>query len=150
VITDTTLDPRTPPVVTHPTAVVRVRREQVHPPYRFPTGTPTTPVPVRRELAPQPPAYSAFDTVGKDHGPTMQRQAQQPSIPEWQGVMSWPFRLLKLPIRLRVPIAPHQGMTPFAERVNVDMPKQATLGSQTTVKAPTFTAPAYAKLGWYA
>lgn len=144
------LNPMQPPTKTHPTAVVRQRMERpIAQGMRFPTGTATTDVPVRRELAPQPPAYSAFDRVGKDSGPRMQRQAQRPSIPEWLSVMAWPFQLIKVPGAMRVPIAPHQGMTPFAPNVNVTMPRQVPLGTQTSIKAPTWTGPQYAKLGWF-
>lgn len=141
------MNPATPPVVVHPTAVVRARYEPVHKPFGFPVGTVITDVPTRRELAPQPPAYSAFDRVGRDHGPRINRHSQAPSIREWLSVMAWPFQLVKQPIPVNVKIAPHQGQTPFAPRVNIEGAKQSTLGSQTSVQAPVLTPVHFARLG---
>lgn len=132
----------------HPTAVFRTRQEPVHVAVHFPVGSiidaPTT----RRELAPQPIPQSAFDRVGKEP-PRVIRPATNLAMSEWLGVMAWPFKLLKV-VPIRPPLgAPRPGMMPFAERVNIDMPKQATLGTQTSIKAPLYTTVdlAAAKLG---
>lgn len=135
------------PTTQHPTAVVRARMEPVHTPAHYPIGTVIEPATTRRELAPLPVQFSAYDTVGRDHGPRMNRPVQNLAIGEWLGVMSWPFSLIKVPSAMRVPIAPHQGMNPFAERVNVDMPRQTSLGAQSSIKAAPQWAPQYAKLG---
>lgn len=133
----------------HPTAVFRTRMEPVHVPVHDPVGSlceaPTT----RRELAPQPVAQSAFDTVGKRPQEII-RPVTNLAMSEWLGVMSWPFKLVKVPSAMRVPIGPHQGMNPFAERVNIEMAGQAPLGSQTSIKAVPTMAPQYAKLGVFA
>lgn len=130
----------------HPTAVYRERQETVHTAVHFPVGTDITVVTTKRELAPQPIPYTAFDTVGKGI-PKRNRPVNNLSISEWTSVMAWPFKLLKL-VPTRPPLGPTGRMTPFVERVNIDMPAQGTLGTQTTIKAPTYTGPQYGKLGW--
>jgi hypothetical protein len=134
--------------IDHPTAVFRARQEPVHVAMHFPIGSiidaPTT----RRELAPQPVPQSAFDGVGKDPARVI-RPVTNLAFSEWLGVMAWPFKLLKIePIRPALG-GPFQSMTPFAERVNVDMPPQGTLGTQTSIIGAVQTTPdlIYAKLG---
>lgn len=130
----------------HPTAVERVRVDPRHIPAHFPVGSlrdsPTT----RRELAPQPPAYSAFDTVGK-RAPEIIRPVTTLSMAEWLSVCQWPFAAGRPLVPMRILGAPHQGMTPFVERVNIESPPQTSLGAQTSIKAPQFTGPQYGKLG---
>lgn len=135
------------PTVEHPTAVTRARVEPVHVRAAFPIGTVFDCVPVRRELAPQPVPQSAFDGVGKDHTNRINRTVTNLAIPEWLSVMAWPFQSIRNVTPMRVPIAPHQAMNPFAERVNIDMPPQTSLGALVSIKAPTNWAPQYAKLG---
>lgn len=133
--------------IPHPTALVRERMEPVHVRAGFPVGTIFDNVPMRREAAPQPVPQSQFDGVGKDYTSRMNRPVQNLAIAEWLGVMAWPFQLIKVPGAMRVPIAPHQAMNPFAERVNVDMAPQTSLGATTAIKAPLTWAAPYAKLG---
>jgi hypothetical protein len=123
--------------------------EPIHTPAHYPVGSIVDAPTTTRELAPLPVATSAFDIVGK-RAPEMVRPATLLALSEWQGVMAWPFKLLKVPGAMRVPIGPHQNMTPFAERVNVDMLPQVTLGSQSSIKAVPTWAPDYAKLGVWA
>jgi len=135
--------------VVPPTAVERVRVEPQHVPVHDDIGTVRNLVPVRRELAPQPIPQTMYDGVGRDeqHSGYLNRPVQSLAFAEWLSVMAWPFQLLKVPSAMRVPIAPHQGLTPFGERVNIDMAPQTTLGNISSIKAPVTWAPQYAKLG---
>lgn len=131
----------------HPTAVFRTRQEQEHVDVHYPVGTDITVNITERVLAPQPVPYSAFDTIGKGV-PTRNRPVNNLAMSEWLGVMAWPFKLLKV-TPIRHPLgSPKPGMTPFGERVNVEMGKQGNLGTMTTIKAPTWTGPQYGVLGW--
>jgi hypothetical protein len=136
--------PTTVPVTQHPVAVFRTRQEPVHVPFGYPIGTVIDPANTRVEQAPLPVPQTI---VGRATPPMIARPANLLAISEWLSVMAWPFRLLKVPSAMRVPIAPHQGMTPFAERVNIDMPPQTSLGGMTSIKAPTYTGAQYGKLG---
>lgn len=135
------------PAAVHPVAVDRPRLDPRHIPFGYPIGTVIDDTTTRVELAPQPVPSTAFYAVGRANPPQMNRPVNNLAISEWLSVMAWPFRLIKIPGAMRVPIAPHQGMMPFAERVNIDMPAQQALGSQTSIKAPTWTGAQYGKLG---
>lgn len=135
------------PVTQHPVAVDRPRLEPVHVPFGYPIGTVIDFTNTRVELAPQPVPQTAFANVGRSTPPRMNRPVNNLAIGEWLSVMAWPFKLIKVPSAMRVPIAPHQGMNPFTERVNIDMPSQQSLGSQVSIKAPTYSGAQYGKLG---
>jgi hypothetical protein len=130
----------------HPTAVFRVRQEPVHVPAHFAIGNAMDAPTTRRELAPQPVPYSAFDTIGKN-APKVIRPVQNLAFSEWLGVMAWPFQLLKV-VPERFPLgSPNPGMMPFTPHVNIDQPTQANLGNQTSIKARIYTGPQYGPLG---
>ena len=135
------------PVTEHPVAVNRPRLDPRHIPFGYPIGTVIDDTTTRVELAPQPVQQTAFYAVGRANPPRMNRPVSNLAFSEWLSVMAWPFRLIKVPSAMRVPIAPHQGMTPFAERVNIEMPSQQSLGSQVSIKAPIYTGAQYGKLG---
>lgn len=130
----------------HPTAVFRTRQEPVHVAVHYPIGTAITPDVTKVELAPQPIPQTAFWAVGKSR-PARNRPVNNLAISEWLGVAAWPFKLLKVVPYRPVLGAPKPGMIPFAERVNVDMPRQTSVGALSSIKAPTYTGPQYGKLG---
>lgn len=130
----------------HPTAVERVRMEPAHPRNAYPVGSDITAPTTRRELAPQPVAQSGFDGIGK-RPQEMVRPVCTLSIAEWTSVAQWPFAYGRPLVPMRVPIAPHQGMNPLSERVNIDMMPQSSLGAQASIKAVPYTGPEYLKLG---
>jgi hypothetical protein len=124
--------------VEHPTAVFRTRQEPVHVPVHFPVGSVIDFPNYRHELAPQPIPQTAFHAIGKDPARRIMPVSNL-AMSEWLGVMAWPFKLVKLVTERPTPGSPFPGMTPFAERVNIDMPAQGTLGTQTSIKAPVQT-----------
>jgi len=125
------------------------RADPVHPKTAFPMQTERYVPRVTYEEAPLPPKDTAFSGVGRDvgHAPTPINRFRSLAIPEYaiNGVIGWPFNVPKVSSALVVS-QPRGRFNAIRNRTNINMPKQVSLGEQTSQAVLYSYEPALAKL----
>ena len=138
-------------ILTVPPVAHVERADPVHPKTSYPMESPRMVPLVTYEEAPLPPKNTAFSGVGRDacHAPTPLVGFQSLAIQEYaiNGIIGWPFNLAKVPSALVVS-QPRGRFNPIRSRTNIQMPKQVSLGEQTTQAAVQTFDPSLGKLNF--
>lgn len=125
-----------------PTIIVN-RREPIHPKFAFPQTFERAPVEAMPDQAgiqdaPGPIAYTQWWNVGRDaaHAWPTHMLFQSLAIPDWLGVMGWPFSAVGHTKAGSLVTMPQGRFQPQVQRSVIDMPGQTSVSAQASVRGP--------------
>lgn len=128
-----------------PTIIVN-RREPTRPMFAFPQESERLPVeamPDQASLqdAPGPVPYTQWWNVGRDaqHAWPVRWLYQSLAIPDWLGVMGWPFSSVGHTKAGALVTMPRGQFIPQVQRSNITPGPQTSVGAQSAVRGPLTT-----------